>query len=296
MNKKNIEDEFLEIERILREKDFSKNSNKEAVYHKTLENIKKYKGDKSMKNKFKRHGKTIAASFAVLCIMSVSLMQTTFGADVGEKIKSIISLKHIGAIQVESSKEEKYPIPKEFKGKVFDKNGKAIEFFPKGEKIYTSEGEEIADLSNNEIITVAEQEKMEKEQTLIVKDESALSQYTCFKVTLPSYLPEDYVFDRAEFYKDEKGIVKNSKYMNVYFANKKTGKEIFMQQRFADEETGYEFAGEDKIEKIKINDVDAILIGEGTIDWEYNGVLYGLHGRKAGIGKKELIKIAESIQ
>jgi hypothetical protein len=65
-----------------------------------------------------------------------------------------------------------------------------------------------------------------------------------------------------------------------------------MQQRFADEETAYETGGS-KVEKIKINGVDAILY-DNSLDWEYNGVIYALNGK--GIAKDELIKIAESIK
>ncbi len=224
-------------------------------------------------------------------------MQTSFAQNFVEKVVKAISLGHITVIQ-DDPKIKSYPIPDKLKGKIFDKNGKPLEVFSKGEKIYTANGEEIAgfDFASEEIaITTAQQEeKMEKEKYLVIKDPNELNNYTCFNVILPSYLPKGYAFDRAEFYKDEKGVVENTKYINLYFTNKETGKYIFMQQRFADDETAYEAGTDGKIEKIKINGVDAIMSDNRTIDLEANGVLYSLHGR--GIAKNELIKIAESIK
>ena len=135
---------------------------------------------------------------------------------------------------------------------------------------------------------------MSEEQTLVVKDPNELNNYTCFDVKLPSYLPEGYKFTEAEFFKDENGVVENAKIIGLYFANEKTGKFIYMQQRLAVEEAGY-VTGAAKVEELKINGVDAVLYGDSNLDWEYNGVIYMLVGR-GEIAKDELIKIAESIK
>jgi len=78
----------------------------------------------------------------------------------------------------------------------------------------------------------------------------------------------------------------------MFFTNDKTGEYIYMQQRFADEETAYE-TGAKKVEKININGVDALLY-DNNLDWEDNGVIYMLNGR--GIAKDELIKMGESFK
>jgi hypothetical protein len=290
--------ELLELGKALADKDFSESSNKEKVFNKTLENIDKYKGEGIMKkSKGTKHPITKVASFALVCILGLSLMQTSFAQDVVDKIVRTISLGHITIYEGESSEIESYPVPEQFKGKVFDKDGNPLEVLPMGnrENIYTSDGEKIAsfDFSTGEIITVAQKEKEREEQNLIVKNPSELNDYTCFNVILPSYLPEGYEFDRAEFFKDENGIVENTKHIILYFTNEKTGKDIYMQQRFADEEAVYE-TGSDKVEQIEINGVDAITYNDGNIDWEANGVIYMLNGRD--IAKNELIKIAESIK
>ncbi|MBU5438082.1 DUF4367 domain-containing protein [Tissierella sp. MSJ-40] len=290
--------ELLELGKALSDKDFSESSNKEEVFNKTLKNISKYKGEDIMKkSKGTKHPITKVASFALVCILGFSLMQASFAQDVINKIVRTISLGHITIYEEESSEIESYPVPSKLKGKVFDKDGNPIEVFSKDNagNIYTADGEKIADLDflTGEITTVAQWEKEKEEYTLVVENISELNDYTCFNVILPSYLPEGYEFDRAEFFKDENGIVENTKYIVLYFTNEKTGKYIYMQQRFADEETAYE-TGADKVEEIKINGVDAIMYDERNIDWEANGVIYMLNGRE--ITKNELIKIAESIK
>ncbi|SHD78154.1 DUF4367 domain-containing protein [Schnuerera ultunensis] len=97
-----------------------------------------------------------------------------------------------------------------------------------------------------------------EEETLIVKDTEKLNDYTCFDVILPSYLPEGYKFNRAGFFRDENGVVENTKYIDLYFTNEKVEKYIFISQSPADEETAYSLSTDGKIEEIKVNGVDAV--------------------------------------
>ncbi|WP_053954976.1 DUF4367 domain-containing protein [Inediibacterium massiliense] len=249
-------------------------------------------------NKFRRPA-TLVASFAVVCIMGVSIMQSSFAQDLVEKIVQKVSLGHITVTQTESSQTDTLPMPDDLKGKIFDKDGKEIKELnkEKNQKYYTADGEEIVGIGNGEIITASQQEKMNQEDesyNLVIKDPNEFNKYTCFNVLLPTYLPKGYELDKGEFYKDEKGNV-SKKYIDLYFTNKKTGKYISMQQRFADEETAYETGTDGKIEKVKMNGVDAVISDDRYIDWEMNNVLYRLSGR-GEITKDELIKIAESMK
>lgn len=309
MSKKDIEDmfsadiedqenldevnELLEFGKKLSAQNFSKDSNKEAVFNKTIENLNKNKGDiKMVKSKKSRKFNIKVASVAAGFIITASLSQTAFGQSVVSKIVETFSLEHVKVSQEEPSNIESTPVPKELEGKIFDKDGNEIKEFTKdfhGE-IYTVDGEKIVSFANKEIVT----EKQKEESQLIVKDKKELNQYTSFKVKLPSYLPKGYEFEKATFFKGESGTVKNTDYIDLYFTNKETGKYIFMQQRRASKETAYEAGTEGKVEKVKVNGVDA-LVYDNTIDWEYNGVIYGMHGR-GGATNNELIKIAESIK
>lgn len=282
--------ELLELGKTLAHKDFSESSNKEAVFHKALNNINEHKGENIMKksNRIKRPAIAVA-TFAFVCI---ALMQTSFAQDFAERIIKTINLGHISAVQVEEPQIEDFTVPDELKGKIFDKEGKPVEDFSQVSdgKIYTADGEEIVAFVDGEIVTASDEEGEYK----IVKDPTELNNYTCFNVILPSYLPEGYKFDRAEFIKHDDGTV-SDKYINLYFTNKETGKYIFMQQRFACEETKSVSSTDGKIEKIKVNGVDAILSDNRYIDWEANNVIYALSGR-GEITKEELIKIAKSIK
>lgn len=285
--------ELLELGKALADKDFSENSDKKDVFNKTVKRINENKGASVMKksNKLKKVA-IAAASFVIVCGV---FSQTSFAKDLAEKVINKMYLGHITVIQTEASKVKEVKVPDNLRGKIFDKNGKALTVVTRDTgKIYTAAGEEIESCKDGKIITVAEAKKMDKDKMLIVKDTSSLNKYTCFNVKLPSYLPEDYKFDRAEFYKDEKGSV-SKKYIDLFFTNEKTGKYIFMQQRFADEETKYETGTDGKVEKVKVNGVDAAISDDRSIDWEANGVLYALHGR-GDFGKDQLMKIAESIK
>lgn len=320
MNKKSIEDKFsidmdayfngiedpnesntqeynqiLKLGKTLADEDFSKNSNKEAVFNKVLKNINENKGDNNMKKLNKKSYIAKVASVAAVSIISVSLIKPAFAREVADKVIRTISLGHVSVIQVESPKIENMPVPDEYKGKIFDKHGNKIEIVTKenADEMYTAKGEKIAEFVNGKIITVEQEKKLRKEGVLEVKDPNEINKHACFKVVLPSYLPEGYKFDRAEFSKGNEGEILD-KFVNLYFVNGKTGKTMYMQQRFACEGMN-SVSDAEKVEKIKINGVDAVISNDRYIDWEYNKVIYSL-SVKGNITKDELIKIAQSIK
>lgn len=292
---KEMYSEISQLSEELNNKDFSQKGNKEKIFKDTLKAINKYKGEDKMK-KSNKNKKLImkVASIALVCILGITSMRTSFAQGLVDKIVKTITLGHVTVFQDEANLAKIFIMPEIVKGKIFDKDGNAIEEFVEGqfEKIYTAEGDEIGeiDMETGKIMTIDQQEKMLEEGSLIVKDIDKLNNYTCFEVILPSYLPEGYEFDKASFFKDEDGIVDNSKYIALYFTNSKTGEYIYMQQRFADKETAYE-AGGSKVEEIKINGADGVIY-DNNLDWEDKGVIYMLNGRT--IDRNELIKVAES--
>lgn len=288
-----IEEEFQDLAGQLKDLDFSKRSNKSYVLNKTLKNIDN-KGVNKM-NKIKKTG-IIAAS---LLLVSTLVSQTTFAQEAVNKIIKSISLGHVTMIQEENNDPEEVPVPNPMKGKIFDKNGKSIEKFTKDtnrDEIYDKDGNQVTEITMNDgtIVKIKSKDDDRKlENILYVTDSSKLNEYTCFNVKLPTYLPEGYTFKNAEFTKDESGNVKDSKYASINFENKETGKEIYLQERFACEET--KTVGDaGHIEKININGVDAILSDGKNIDWEADGTIYFLVGKN--IGKDEAIKVAGSIK
>lgn len=287
-----IDEEFQDLAASLSKIDFSNKSNKDSIYKTTMKNVT-YKR-KNNANKIKKTGIAVAS----LLIISTILSQTTFAKEVLDNIIKTISLGHFSAVQYNDNQEE-YIIPDSLKGKIFDKNGNAIEKITKDfgyDGVYTKDGEKIANWNAADgSVTTEKQEKEEeekaKENTLTITDSSKVNGYTCFEVKLPSYLPDGYKFEKAEFYKEGED---HDKYATVYFKNQNTSKEIYMQQRFACETTKGDLATDDKIESIKINGADAVLEGEHNIDWEDNNIVYYLSCKD--INKDEVIKIAESIK
>ncbi len=285
--------ELLELGKVLSHENFSKNSNKTEIFNRSLENMEKYKGEDNMKKSKKVIIK--AASIALICVLGISTMKTSFAQGLVDKIVNFISIGHVTVYEDPILNEgERFQVPDELKGKIFDKDGNPIEEFTVGnpKTMYTADGEEIDRIESEtmKIVTVAEGEI--EENNLVVKDTEKLNTYTRFEVILPKYLPEGYEFDRAEFFRDENGIVEDTKYISLYFTNDETGEYIYMQQRYADEETAYETGGQ-KIEQLKINGADAILY-DNSVDWEDEGIIYSLNGR--GIPRDELIKTAESFK
>lgn len=292
--------ELLELGNKLSSKDFSKGSNKEAVYAKTLNKINKNKGEDNMKksNKFKRVG-TVAASIAAGVILTGAFSQSAFGQSVVENIAKSISLESIEISQrVRDNKET--PIPKELEGKVFDKNGKEVKSYSNFDnegKYFTASGEAIKYIEVNKIVTVADYQKELKEieaMKVTIKDQKEINNHTNFNVILPTYLPKGYEFDRAAYYKENLDAENKTKGMFVYYKNKETGKEIGVSQIKDDKKSLYAISTEEKIEKAEVNGVDAAILAGNRINWNFNNVIYGINAE--GIAKNDLVKMAESIK
>jgi hypothetical protein len=291
--------ELLELGRVLAHKDFSEGSDQTAILNKARRAYIGQEKEKEMRTNYNlKRPAVIVATLLVVGTLSITFVQPSFAQELLSKILHTINLGHILAHEVEYS-ENYNVIPDELKGKIFDRNGNALQSLDAANKldgIYTANGERIVDIVNGEPLTQAGMDKekeIEEEGKLIVKDSSKLNEYTLFDVGLPEYLPAGYTFDRAEFYKETNSEV-SGKYIDLYFVNEATNEKISMQQRYADEETAYEMSTDGTIEKVEINGVDAVLVNGIGLDWEANGVLYGV--TSASLDKDDLVKVAASIR
>ncbi|AIQ72746.1 DUF4367 domain-containing protein [Paenibacillus odorifer] len=288
--------ELLELGRVLAHKDFSEGSDKTAILNKARRKYAGQKEEKGLRTKHRlRRPAVMLATLLVVSVLSVTFVQPSFAQELLMKVLQTINLGHIVAHEVEFSADSNV-IPDDFKGKIFDSKGNALVTLDAAQKagdIYNADGEKIVGVEDGRLVTQSERDQ-EKAELLIERDSSKLNEYTIFNVGLPEYLPDGYTFDRAEFYKDSNGEVINSKYINLYFVNEATDEIISMQQRHADSETAYEMSTDGTIEKVKINGADAVLVNGKGLDWEANGVLYGV--TSASLDKNDLIKVAESIR
>ncbi len=288
--------ELLEFGKVLAHKDFSEGSNKTAILNKARRSLAGHREETELRTKHRlRRPAVMVATLLTVCVLSVTFVQPSFAQQMLEKVLQTINLGHIVAHEVEYTGDPNV-IPEELKGKIYDRNGNALvtlDATQKVDDIYTADGEKIVGYENGKLVTQSEVDQ-DKPDVLIVRDSEKLNEYTMFDVGLPEYLPEGYEFDRAEFYKEANGEVSHSKYIALYFTHKESGKDIYMQQRHADEETAFEMSTDGTIEKVKINGVDAIMMDDRSVDWEANGVLYNVSSRS--IDKNEIIKVAESIR
>ena len=298
--------ELLNFGKRLLDTDYSQDSNKHTVYQKTIAALEHQtsKGAKTMKrmSNYKKSAYLVAATAVIsICVTTV---QTSFAQNFIDRIVQTLTA---GRIEVTQYAETDSPrlLPKELVGKLFYKDGQPVEYFTNDREAtdyYTPDGILIESLGDYisaflpDDVKVSFNDGQEKiNDNLIIQDHARLNDYTSFPVCLPNYLPENFQFDKAEFYRDEQGKVENSQYITLHFTNAETDESFLIFQRASNEETAYSIGTDQEIEAIAVNGHNAVIIGGRSIDWEANDVLYSIAGRGL-LDKEELIKIAESIQ
>lgn len=280
--------ELFKLGKLLANRDFSKKVNKNYIYEKCLKNIKGGKGENSMRKI--RLGYKVAAAALVLALVGGSFMQTAFAKDLSCRIIKVISLGRIGAVQIKDTSKKSEPVPKELLGKIFDKNGKPITKYTKVNRgqLYTANGEKIVAIKDGQIQTEAQMEV----STGIITDVKDINKYSCFKVSIPEYLPQGYKFDHADIYKGDNGEVWD-KAILISFKNDKNGDCLYASERLDCPDAQY-YDGGKSIQKIKINGVDAVLIDGNTINWTANKCIYSVFAHK--LTSDEIKQVAESIK
>lgn len=286
--------ELLKLGRALAGQDYSK-AHKAAVLAKVQSRTQLKQEAKQMKIKtgWKRPA-MVMASLLVAGALSVSFVKPSFAQELVGRVLQSINLGNIIAHEMDAAQIPDFP--KEWEGKLFDKDGNVITSdSEKVSEIYNAAGEQIVNFDGDKLITKSEQERIDKEaaeRIVAVKSRAELDKYAMFKVKLPEYLPEGFAFDRGEFYKSEEGV--NGKYVDLFFSSEHEGQDLKMQFRYSDKETAYEISTRMSIETVKINGVDAAMIDNRNLDWEADGVLYGISSH--GLDRDEVLKIAESLR
>lgn len=259
--------ELMDLGKALADKDFSRKSRRQYVFNKTQKRINEPEGVELMKIRNKRMKTSVtAACLAFTVLLSFGFMQTSFAKSFTETIINVISLGHIKAVQSEVDPD----LAKQLKSQ------------------YSSEEIRSAKSTKIDIPTKSDS------TIYVAKDLADAEKYTSFPVAMPQYLPEGYAFGAANLYKDHDGKISGD-YLDLYFVNKQNGDVLFIQERAANEATAYEEGTDGKIEKIKINGNDAILMDGKNLDWEANNVLFGMSGKNL-IPLADIEKIAASMK
>ncbi|AIQ45405.1 hypothetical protein R70723_05455 [Paenibacillus sp. FSL R7-0273] len=286
--------ELLELGRALAGQDYSK-AHKAAVLAKVQSRTQHKQEAQQMKIKTQwKRPAMVMASLLVAGALSVSLVKPSYAQELLGRVLQSINLGNIIVHEMDTA--EMPDFPKELEGKLFDKDGNVITADSKKvDEIYNAAGEQIVNFEGDQLITKSEQEQRDKEaaeRIVAVKSRAELDQYAMFKVKLPEYLPEGFAFDRGEFYKSEDGV--NGKYLDLFFSSEHKGQDLKMHFRYSDKETAYEMSFDGKVEPVKLNGVDAVMMDDRNLDWEADGVLYNIVSH--GLDRAEVLKIAESLR
>lgn len=283
--------ELLELGKMLSDKDFSSETSKKRVRYMAFNSINENKGGNIMRKFINRNITAKVATLALVALMAVPFSQTAFAQNIVENVKKVFMLEHIEVYVDDFSDMEPQELPEELKGKLFDADGNEMTVLDPSYKglYYNEDGEAIVETESYKIAPSGESKKAS--ENLIEKNPDKLNDYTRFEVKLPKYLPEGYTFDRAEFFEKDQ-VVEDSKYISLYFNKEGSDEIIYMQQRFADEETAYA-AGGQNVKEVKVGEVDGILY-DNSLDWEADGVIYAMTAK--GLSEAEMIRVAESIK
>ncbi len=222
-----------------------------------------------MNKKIRRRTAIALSTSLAVGLLSIIIAQPSAAQSVMNKVLATFNLGHIQVYQVETPKADSWSTE--------------------------SPGGESGSMASEDPNVMVSREDAEtaSEDTLNLTNFSEVSRYAEFPVKLPQYLPEGYLFDRAELYRDENQQV-SGKYVSLYFTNKETGGQIFLQQRLPDDETAFAASVDGEVQELSINGNKAVTVVGRSIDWENSEALYSLLSR--ALDQSELVRIAESIQ
>lgn len=253
---------------------------------------------KRMKRANKKHTSSVKLlSLSAAVIAAVLLCQSALAGDLYGRIVKSVSTGHNSFTQIDMS-GERAAIPEEYKGYLYDKYGNVATIYTDDTEYYDKHGNKIENVSEylSENIPSLKTGKSEQNDDPlqdardlgypVITDISKIDDYLCFKSLLPEYLPEGYNFYGASAYGNE--------YLFVYY--KKGNDYIMLHERIINDETSFEDGTDGKLEEVKINGVDAVIVDRKYIGWEQGNVFVEVNFCNTKQDKKsQLVKIAKSI-
>lgn len=196
---------------------------------------------------------------------------------------------------------ENLELPKELRGKLFDKDGNEVKYMKEYDELYDKNGEvmtaEKFTALYNEVygdkvaISVSDGDYDPKEAEFDFASVEEAQKTANFDIKEPKVLPEGYSLARVYAYKDEKGAPGGDYITLVY---KKGGKDIYIFERIINEETAFATGTDGTMEVLEIGGRTAVIMDNRSIDWETaDDVSVGISGR-GYLTREELINMAEN--
>lgn len=235
-----------------------------------------------------------AAAIAVTCTAMAS--EGYF-----DRVIKIISTGYNSYYQMDASAP--HELPEGLKGKLFDKNGVALECFKEEDygNIYDAEGNII---DNKKLAEMYEEvlggqvkvsddydpEESEKSYSTIKEAQEE----AVFDIKVPEYVPEGYTLSRAYTYKGDDGSV-SGQYITLEYINDE-GKEMLVFERILNDETAVESGTDGTIEETEINGRKAVIQDGDFIGWETEDNVSVDIATRGNITREEMLKMAESVK
>lgn len=243
-----------------------------------------------IKNKKKKMGKlaVIVASFAIVVGIGT-------GITIGKDFMTTTKIVKSGRITVDEEKLDVDPseivvrLPKELKGKIFDKDGKAIDSLNGSMKnIYDKDGNKIERLPIDENGNYKPENKEETIETKSVKDINEAAKYANFTLRV---LP-DMKIDNIEFMKNKDGKV-DGDYVEI--RQSKDGQQIILSERKGEDALSYETGGS-KVEQVEILGKKAILYNTYNIELDNGDSYIGINAKLSDYRDEGLVKLANTLK
>lgn len=196
---------------------------------------------------------------------------------------------------------ENMQLPKELRGKLFDKDGNEVEYMKEHDELYDKNGEVMTEEKFTALykevygdkveISVSDGDYDPKEAEFDFASVEEAQKTANFDIKVPKALPEGYSLARVYTFKDENGVPSGD-YINLVY--KRGEEDIYVFERIINEETAFATGTDGTMEVLEIGGRTAVIMDNRSIDWETeDDVSVGISGR-GYLTREELISMAES--
>lgn len=269
--------------------------NNEEITEREVKDMAKFVNEKNKKLKGKHTSKRV---FIAVCAAVAAVTCTAFASEgYLDRIIKIIATGYNSYYQIDSS--QPYELPDELKGKIFDKNGNALESLNEEDfgNIYDNEGniidnKKFKEMFEEVIDTVDDYDAETSEKNFESIEEAEKA--AVFDIKFPHYIPKGYELERVYTYKDSDGGI-SGQYMTIEYKNSK-GDLLHIFERILNEETAFISSTDGTVEETEINGRKAAIQNDNFIGWETEDNVSVEIATRGNISKEEMIKMAESVK